>query len=126
MLAIVVFLECEEKAVGLSDGIRSIPNANFNASSSKIGHPPSMARLNGSMSWIPRVNSAHEFLEVTLPRSYHVTIVALQGDTTSDFWITSFKLDYKDGLGTWTVHSRGPNHQTVSSFFSWRAGCFNS
>ncbi|XP_019619698.1 PREDICTED: lactadherin-like, partial [Branchiostoma belcheri] len=92
--------------LGMESG--AIPDASITASSISVGFEPYHGRLNGVAgvgAWAARTNTIGEWLQVDLGEMKTVTGTIIQGRSSADQWVTSYKLQYSlDGLN-WITYA---------------------
>ncbi|XP_019617050.1 PREDICTED: uncharacterized protein LOC109464484 [Branchiostoma belcheri] len=87
----------------------AIPDDSITASSSRASYEPYRGRLSGvagAGGWVPRTNTIGEWLQVDLGEMKTVTGTIIQGRSSQDQWVTSYKLQYsEDGVSRTTYAS---------------------
>ncbi|XP_078665994.1 lactadherin-like [Branchiostoma floridae x Branchiostoma belcheri] len=100
--------------LGMESG--AIPDASITASSISDGFEPYHCRLNGVAgvgAWAARTNTIGEWLQVDLGEMKTVTGTIIQGRSSADQWVTSYKLQYSlDGLN-WITYASSDGPEEV-------------
>jgi hypothetical protein len=74
------------------------PDSSFTASASSEGRSPSDARISSGSSWCAPAADGKHYLQVDLGRLYVIYNFVTFGDSTSSKWVTTYNLNYTDGI----------------------------
>ena len=88
----ILLLACEMQALGLASS-HLFPDSSFSASSTRNGNEAFKGRLNGVGAWSPSTDgNANDYLQINLQYEFFICAVATQGNPTSNYWTTKYKL----------------------------------
>ena len=122
-----LLLACQMQAVGITSSL-AVPSHRLSASSSRDRFEPDKARLHGDGAWSPSddVNPT-DFLQVDLQYDFFICAVATQGNPSSSFWTTKYRLLFSvNGIDWLTYKENGKDKVCIAittnlnPFFSGR------
>ena len=107
------------QAVGITSSL-AIPSHRLSASSSRVGFEPDKARLHGDGAWSPSDDvNPNDFLQVDLQYDFFICAVATQGNPSSSFWTTKYRLLFSvNGIDWLTYKENGTNKVGISTCLS--------
>ncbi|XP_015748092.1 PREDICTED: uncharacterized protein LOC107327882 [Acropora digitifera] len=110
---------CQMQAVGITSSL-AIPSHRLSASSSRVGFEPDNARLHGTRAWSPSDDvNPNDFLQVDLQYEFFICAVATQGNPSSSFWTTKYRLLFSVNSIDWlTYKENGTNKVGISTCLS--------
>ena len=88
----ILLSACEIQALGLASS-HIFPDSSFSASTSRNGTEAFKGRLNGNDAWSPSTDgNVNDYLQINLQYEFFICAVATQGNPTSNYWTTKYKL----------------------------------